>query len=248
MGVTQGRTSPEATPPEPDNRVEGPDAGAAPPDPRTRVAGPDTAREADTRVDAPDPDTRVAPPGPPPGAAPAAVRARQREAFGGLNWGAAFFGWLVAIGLAALLTGIVSATGAAIGLTSGDLDTSDTIGVIGGVLLLIVTLVSWYCGGYVAGRMSRFDGARQGFGVWALSIFGAVLIALAGWVLGAKYNVLDNLNLPRIPDNAGDLTTGGIIALAVIVAAALLASIAGGRIGQRYHKRIDQVGFREEAV
>jgi hypothetical protein len=220
MRLTRTSTAPEATPPDPDTRV----------------------------VEAPDPDTRVAPPGPPPGSEPTAVRARQREAFGGLNWGAAFFGWLVAVGLAALLTGIVSATGAAIGLTSGDVDTNNTIGVIGGVLLLVVTLVSWYSGGYVAGRMSRFDGARQGFGVWALSILAAVLIAVAGWALGSKYNVLDNLNLPRIPDNAGDLTTGGVIALAVIVLAALVASIAGGRIGQRYHNRIDRHGFREEAL
>jgi hypothetical protein len=32
-----------------------------------------------------------------------AVRARQREEFGGVDWGAASFGWLVAIGLGALL-------------------------------------------------------------------------------------------------------------------------------------------------
>jgi hypothetical protein len=216
-----------------------------PPDPDTRVApageGPETAPP-------PDPDTRVAPPAARTSRDPAAIRARQRDAFGGLNWGAAFFGWLVAIGLAALLTGVVSATGAAIGLTSGDVQGSDTIGIIGGALLLIVTLVSWYCGGYVAGRMSRFDGARQGFGVWVLTIFAAVLIALAGWALGDKYNVLDNLNVPRIPDNVGDITTGGLIALGVIALGALIAAIAGGRIGQGYHKRIDTLGIREEAV
>ena len=46
-------------------------------------------------------------------AAPTAreVRGRQRDAFGGLNWGSAFFGWLVAIGMAAILTGILSAAG-----------------------------------------------------------------------------------------------------------------------------------------
>ena len=43
---------------------------------------------------------------PAPGPAPCApathlhtARARQREEFGGINWGAAFFGWLVAVGL-----------------------------------------------------------------------------------------------------------------------------------------------------
>src|SRR5918997_4642415 len=39
------------------------------------------------------------------------VRARQRDEYGGLNWGAAFFGWLVAIGMAAVLLGLLSAAG-----------------------------------------------------------------------------------------------------------------------------------------
>ena len=45
------------------------------------------------------------------------VRARQREEYGGINWGAAFFGWLVAVGLGALLVGLLAAAGAAVGLT-----------------------------------------------------------------------------------------------------------------------------------
>src|SRR5437868_2079426 len=43
------------------------------------------------------------------------ARLRQREEFGGINWGSAFFGWIVAIGIGVLLTAIVSAAGAAIG-------------------------------------------------------------------------------------------------------------------------------------
>ena len=42
---------------------------------------------------------------------------RQREEFGGLHWGSAFFGWLVAVGIATLLTALLSAAGAAVGLT-----------------------------------------------------------------------------------------------------------------------------------
>ena len=37
------------------------------------------------------------------------VRARQREEYGGINWGSAFFGWLVAVGVAVLLTGLLAA-------------------------------------------------------------------------------------------------------------------------------------------
>ena len=50
-------------------------------------------------------------------AGPRDVLARQRDEYGGINWGAAFFGWLVAIGVAALLTALLSAAGTAIGLT-----------------------------------------------------------------------------------------------------------------------------------
>lgn len=91
------------------------------------------------------------------------MRSRQRDEFGGINWGSAFFGWLVAVGMVAILAGILAAAGAAIGLTKG-VSTSDaagnadTISLAGGILLLVVLLIAYYCGGYVAGRMSRFWG------------------------------------------------------------------------------------------
>ena len=94
------------------------------------------------------------------------VRARQREEFGGINWGAAFFGWLVAVGMAAILLGLLSAAGAAFGLSEvSDAEAeanAETIGIVGGILLILVLGVAYCCGGYVSGRMSRFDGARQG--------------------------------------------------------------------------------------
>jgi len=177
------------------------------------------------------------------------VRARQRDEFGGFNWGSAFFGWLVAVGLGALLTSILVAAGTAIGLTSvteGEAESNaETIGLGGGILLLIVAMIAYYAGGYVAGRMSRFDGARQGFGVWIFGLIVTVAIAAAGWILGDEYNLLDQLNLPRIPADAGDITTGGIIVLAAIVLGTLLAAITGGKVGQRYHNKVDRHGFGE---
>src|SRR4051812_49624972 len=87
-----------------------------------------------------------------------AVRARQREEFGGVNWGAAFFGWLVAIGLGALLVGLLAAAGAAVGVTSiSDTDTVGTaskIGIGGAVAPLARVAVAHFCGGCVgAGRV-----------------------------------------------------------------------------------------------
>jgi amino acid transporter len=174
------------------------------------------------------------------------VIGRQREEYGGINWGAAFFGWLVAIGVAALLTAILSAAGAAIGLTqtsSSDASSNvGTVGIVGGIVLLAILGLAYYAGGYVAGRMSRFDGPRQGLATWLIGLIVTVVLAVAGVLLGAEYNVLSQLNLPRIPVDEGSLTTGGLIALAAIVLVTLLAAIAGGKQGTHYHRKIDNTG------
>ena len=177
------------------------------------------------------------------------MQKRQRDEFGGLHWGSAFFGWLVAVGIATLLTAIVSAAGAAVGLTQGastqDATTNaDTIGILGGIVLLAILLIAYYAGGYVAGRMSRFSGPKQGLGVWIIALVVTVILAVAGAVLGAEYNVLSQLNLPRIPVGEGALTTGGLIALAAIVLGTLLAAVAGGKAGTHYHRKVDRAGAR----
>jgi hypothetical protein len=178
---------------------------------------------------------------------PDAARDRQREQFGGFSWGSAFFGWLVAVGVAALLTALLSAAGAAIGLASTSeqeaAGAADTIGIVGGVLLLLVLVVAYYAGGYVAGRMARFNGPRQGLGVWLMGLIVTVLLALAGVLLGAEYNLLGQLNLPRIPIDEGTLTTGGLIALAAVLIGTLLAAVAGGKAGSHYHRKVDRVGL-----
>ena len=91
--------------------------------------------------------------------------------------------------------------------------------------------------------MSRFDGARQGLAVWLWSVIIVVALAVLGAIAGSEYNLLGSIDLPRIPIDEGDLTTGGIIALAAILIATLLAAIAGGKAGERYHRRVDEAGY-----
>ena len=175
------------------------------------------------------------------------VRARQREEFGGVNWGSAFFGWLVAVGMAAILLGLLSAAGAAFGLSdvsdSEAKQNAETIGIVGAILLLLVLGIAYFCGGYVSGRMSRFDGGRQGVAVWVLGLVVTIVLAVAGALFGAEYNVLERLNLPRIPIEEGSLTAGAAITLAVVVIATLLLAMMGGKAGERYHKKVDRVGY-----
>ena len=177
------------------------------------------------------------------------VRARQREEFGGINWGSSFFGWLSAMGLAAILAALVSAAGATLSLTTGaenDAEgAAETIGIAGGILLLILLGAAYFAGGYVAGRMSRFDGARQGLGVWIIALVVTVTLAVAAALLGGEYNVLERLNLPNIPVDSGDLATGGLIALGLALVVTLLASMAGGKAGERYHRKVDRVAISD---
>ena len=77
------------------------------------------------------------------------------------------------------------------------------------------------------------------------------LVALAralpgsGAIAGSEYNVFDQLNLPRIPVDEGGLATGALIALAIVLVATALAAVAGGKLGQRYHTRVDRAGVIE---
>src|SRR5215217_4493921 len=47
------------------------------------------------------------------------VVAREKEAFGGVKIGSAFFGWLAATGMAVLLTALIAGAGTAVGVATG---------------------------------------------------------------------------------------------------------------------------------
>jgi len=182
------------------------------------------------------------------------VAAREKEHFGGMSFGSGFFGWLTATGMAVLLITIVAAAGVALGVTSNDVvqdsqtDTgsAQTVGLVGAILLLVILLIAYYCGGYVAGRMARFSGAKQGLAVWLWALITTAVIAAVGAIAGSQYNVLAQLNLPRIPVDEGSVTTVGLIAIGAAVLVALVGAVLGGIAGTRFHRKVDAVGFQED--
>jgi len=181
------------------------------------------------------------------------VVARQKEEHGGIKWGSAFFGWLTAAGTAILVTALLSAIGTAVGLgaLSGPqqaereaTQNAQTVGLIGAIALLVVLFIAYYAGGYVAGRMARFDGAKQGIAVWLWALVIAIVVAVVVAVAGSEYNVLSQLNsLPRVPISEGDLATGGIITAIAAVVASLGGAILGGLAGMRFHRKVDRTGL-----
>jgi hypothetical protein len=167
-----------------------------------------------------------------------------------MKFGSCFFGWLTASGTAVLLAALVTGVGAALGLSRNVDVTNPTpaqtqsIGFVGGIVLLAIIFVAYLAGGYVAGRMARFNGLKQGLGVWLWAVIMAVLIGIGGWLAGAQFDVLAQVNsFPRLPLNEGTLTTGGIIVAVGVVAASFIGALLGGLAGMRYHRRVDRAGL-----
>lgn len=169
----------------------------------------------------------------------------QREQFGGFQLGAALFGWLVAVGIGVLLTALAGAITGLVGAGTGAPapGSAGTAAIVSAVIVLIVLAIAYYAGGYVAGRMARFNGPKQGLGVWLIGVLATLLLAGIGALLGAQYNVLAQLNLPSISLDSGSLTIGGLIALAAILIGTLAAAMGGGKAGTRYHRKVDRAGL-----
>ncbi len=175
---------------------------------------------------------------------------RQHEQHGGMKVGAAFFGWLTATGAFVVLTVLLATVGVGLGGT-GLLDVMSlaedlqAVGLLGTVVVLVVVLLSYLAGGYVAGRMARFDGVRQGIGVWLWGIIATVVVAVLGLVIGSL------LELPPAPAGVptapvdGAMTTGGILAGVLLGLVSLLGAVLGGLAGMHFHRKVDQTpGYR----
>jgi hypothetical protein len=87
--------------------------------------------------------------------------------------------------------------------------------------------------------MSRFDGARQGLGVWLIGLITTILLAIAGAILGSSFNLLAQLNLPTVPD-ASSLEIGALITLVFGPRRHSPRRPWWGKAGQRYHSKVDR--------
>ncbi len=159
-----------------------------------------------------------------------------RRRFGGIDVPASLVGVLTAIALLSLLGGLAAAALGTLGYqTAADAEEATIGGFIAGVVVLAA---AFFLGGWAAGRMARYDGARNGFmtAVWAL-LLAALVAGLAAW-LGDEYDVFSRFGLPQWFSSDSFRTTAivsGLISLVVMFGAA----IAGGIRGETYHHRVD---------
>ncbi|GGU12533.1 hypothetical protein [Nocardioides albus] len=175
-------------------------------------------------------------------------RAALHDTYGGINWGACFFGWLVAVGLTVLLGGIISAIASAVGTeqnwTRADLESmADSAGIAAAITFAVILFIGYYAGGYVAARMSRFDARRQGLGVWIVAIVVMIIAAIAGALFGSSYDIMQQVDLPNVGLNADQLGWGAAIAGLALLAVMLVGALLGSATGQRYHTKIDRATY-----
>lgn len=169
-----------------------------------------------------------------------AVATEQRRHFGGFKWGSAFFGWLTAMGTAVLLSAIAIVAGISTGFTTNP-ETAGAVGITTGIVTLAVLFLAYVCGGYVAGRMARFDGAKQGVAVWVWSILVAALATVLTLIARPRFDALVALDgLPRMPVTPEDMTVTGLIAVGIALVVALVGAVLGGLAGMHYHRKIDR--------
>jgi hypothetical protein len=173
---------------------------------------------------------------------------RLRDMYGGVDWLASFLGFVFAAVVGALFSLIAGFVLAPLGFS---LNLGGEIGaavVTGLVLVAVLVFLAYFCGGYVAGRLARFDGGRNGAMLLLWTLAAALLAALAGGIFSnflpagiseGIRNFIQNDVLSTI----GNLSRLGLVGILIFIGAlvvALLGGYLGGRLGSRYHAEIDR--------
>jgi hypothetical protein len=173
---------------------------------------------------------------------------RLRDMYGGVDWLASFLGFVFAIVLGAIFSAVAGLVlvpfGVTLDLSGGQIGAS----VITGLALLgVLIFLTFFFGGYVAGRLARFDGGRNGAMVVVWMFIVVVILALAAVIfsgfLPPGIAERSGILLDRIVSTTRNLAGAGVAGLVTAVAALLLALLSGslgGRMGSRYHTEIDR--------
>lgn len=165
--------------------------------------------------------------------------AAARDRFGGLDIPAGLVGALTALASVGILAALVGAVIGTIGSPDNLTRDAQELPIWSLAVGVGVLFVGYLIGGWVAGRMARYDGARNGFttGIWTL-LFVAALAGLGAWI-GAEYNGLFHITRPDWY-SWDALTWEALIAIGAGVLAVFIGGTIGGIWGEHYHRRADR--------
>lgn len=173
---------------------------------------------------------------------------RQYERYGGTNWGAAFFGAVVTASVGVVLAAAVAGGAAVLGASPDTVQANSaqsprTVLIGSAAVLLGLLVASCYAGGYVAGRMSRFDGGRQGFASWLLALVVGVVTGGFALLAVGRTGLVDLPGLGELPRPGGSPLAWAAGTAAVLLLGSLLAAVSGGKVGRQYHQKVDDAGY-----
>ncbi|MEX0864134.1 MAG: hypothetical protein WD269_04575 [Acidimicrobiia bacterium] len=164
------------------------------------------------------------------------------ESFGGLDTPAALGGLFAALGMLAFVGALIAATSIPIQLNAFDVEGNrEQLGWAGIAIGALVVFASFFFGGWVAGRVARFNGVMNGAGVGLWMVLLMAVSATAGVFIEERYNILQSAALPDwFSQISGDdvarlAIAAGILGLLAIFAGAML----GGAVGGNYNRKVD---------
>jgi hypothetical protein len=173
---------------------------------------------------------------------------RLRDMYGGVDWLASFLGFVFTVVVGSLFSLIAGLVLAPLGFSvslGGQLGAAVITGL---VLVGVLVFLTYFFGGYVAGRLARFDGGRNGAMLLLWSGVVILVLALVNAVLASLLPSAISENINNFIQNdllssIGSLSQLGVVGVVVFVGALLLALLGGflgGRLGSRYHGEIDR--------
>ena len=171
--------------------------------------------------------------------------ARLREVYGGVDWLASFIGCVFAMVCSGILllffSGLVlGPLGFTLNLEGREVDPAIIIGL---VVVGLVLFVSFFFGGYVAGRLARFDGGLNGAATVLWGVLLSAILLVGSFLPGPLFELLQEFVQNSVLPGIGGLTEIGLAGLGIIIGALvleLLGGFLGGRLGNLYHTRIDR--------
>src|SRR5215217_5534488 len=177
---------------------------------------------------------------------------RLRAMYGGVDWLASFLGFVFAVVIASVFSTVAGLVLVPLGfppeISGGQLGASVLTGL---AVLGVLIFLTYFFGGYVAGRLARFDGGRNGAMVLAWTFIVVLILTLVAVVfkgflpdgIAAGVVNLAQATASTLSDLSGAGVAGIVAASGAVLVALLLALLGGffgGRLGSRYHTEIDR--------
>jgi hypothetical protein len=172
---------------------------------------------------------------------------RLRDMYGGVDWLASFLGFVFALVAGAIFSAVAAVVLTPLGFSLNLTGPLGAAVITGLVLLGVLIFLTYFFGGYVAGRLARFDGGRNGAMLLVWTLLTGLLLLLAagvfsGFLPGGAADAIGG-SMDTLLSALDGLSQAGIVGIVVVVAAlllALLGGLLGGRLGSRYHAEIDR--------